>query len=239
MSHAVDDQAARAADALAAVALEGDGLLTLLAQDDSGRIAVDVNYLAYTEEFDETIRAEELCESDEMIRLRALLDQQLIPLQHATSKLANRLQPGWTEATQIVQLNGAISRSAQPTRYQEVVERFGSTTGAAIQLINNSATVIDLRSSDAFGRGHIVGAKNISPEDVDARIEKLDRTKPVVAVCDSGITSARVVDKLRKAGFESAWGLKGGMNAWTQDGLPVVTGKKTKAKGRKKDNKKA
>ncbi len=60
--------------------------------DDSGRIAVDVNYHAYTEEFDETIRAEELCESDEMIRLRALLDQQLIPLQHATSKLANRLQ---------------------------------------------------------------------------------------------------------------------------------------------------
>jgi len=60
--------------------------------DDSGRIKVDVNYHAYTEEFDETIRAEELCESDEMIRLRALLDQQLIPLQHATSKLANRLQ---------------------------------------------------------------------------------------------------------------------------------------------------
>jgi cobaltochelatase CobT len=60
--------------------------------DDSGRIRVDVNYHAYTEEFDETIRAEELCESDEMIRLRALLDQQLIPLQHATSKLANRLQ---------------------------------------------------------------------------------------------------------------------------------------------------
>jgi len=60
--------------------------------DDSGRIRVDVNYHAFTEEFDETIRAEELCESDEMIRLRTLLDQQLVPLQHATSKLANRLQ---------------------------------------------------------------------------------------------------------------------------------------------------
>jgi len=60
--------------------------------DDSGRIRVDVNYHAYIEEFDEVIRAEELCESDEMIRLRALLDQQLVPLQHATSKLANRLQ---------------------------------------------------------------------------------------------------------------------------------------------------
>ena len=60
--------------------------------DDSGRIRVDVNYHAFSEEFDETVRAEELCEPDEMIRLRALLDQQLVPLQHATSKLANRLQ---------------------------------------------------------------------------------------------------------------------------------------------------
>ncbi len=56
-------------------------------------------------------------------------------------ELAARLRPGWTQAKQIVQLNGAISRSAQPTRYQEVVERFGSTTGAAIQLMPAPAIV--------------------------------------------------------------------------------------------------
>jgi cobaltochelatase CobT len=60
--------------------------------DDAGRIRMDVNYAAFTEEFDEVVRAEELCEADELIRLRALLDQQLVSLQHATSKLANRLQ---------------------------------------------------------------------------------------------------------------------------------------------------
>lgn len=60
--------------------------------DESGRIRMDVNYQAFTEEFDETIRAEELCEADEMLRLRAMLDQQLVSLQNATSKLANRLQ---------------------------------------------------------------------------------------------------------------------------------------------------
>jgi cobaltochelatase CobT len=60
--------------------------------DDAGRIAVGVNYEAFTEEFDETIRAEELCDAEEMARLRQLLDQQLVSLQHATSKLANRLQ---------------------------------------------------------------------------------------------------------------------------------------------------
>ncbi len=60
--------------------------------DDAGRINVDFNYGAYTHEYDETVRAEELCEPEELSRLRALLDQQLLPLQHATSKLANRLQ---------------------------------------------------------------------------------------------------------------------------------------------------
>ena len=41
-------------------------------------------------------------------------------------ELAAHLRPGWTAATEIVQLNGAISRSARPTRAQEVVERFGT-----------------------------------------------------------------------------------------------------------------
>ncbi len=62
-------------------------------------------------------------------------------------EVAARLQPRWTAATEIVQLNGAISRSAQPTRYQEVVERFGTTSGAAIRLMAAPAIVgsADLR----------------------------------------------------------------------------------------------
>ena len=60
--------------------------------DDAGRIQVGVNYGAFTNEFDEIVDAEDLCEPDELLRLRQLLDQQLVSLQHATSKLANRLQ---------------------------------------------------------------------------------------------------------------------------------------------------
>ncbi len=109
--------------------------------------------------------------------------------------------------------------------------------GAAVKLINNDAIVLDLRTAEAFAQGHIVGAKNVPADEVDARIGQLDKSKPIVAVCDAGVSSSKVVDKLRKAGFESAWGLKGGMNAWNQDGLPVVTGKKTRAKKNNKDNK--
>ena len=60
--------------------------------DEAGRIRVDVNYEAFTDEFDEIAAAEDLCPDEELIRLRAVLDQQLVSLQYATSKLANRLQ---------------------------------------------------------------------------------------------------------------------------------------------------
>jgi cobaltochelatase CobT len=51
-----------------------------------------VDYHVYTEEFDETISAEELCDAAELERLRAFLDKQLAHLQGAVGRLANRLQ---------------------------------------------------------------------------------------------------------------------------------------------------
>ena len=36
----------------------------------------------------------------------------------------------------------------------------------AVKLINNNAVVIDLRSSEAYGRGHIVSARNLAADDV-------------------------------------------------------------------------
>jgi len=107
--------------------------------------------------------------------------------------------------------------------------------GDAVKLINNDAVVIDIRSAEAFARGHIVNARNIPNDELDARIDQLDQYKatPIVAVCDAGVTTTGVVNKLRGAGFESVFGLKGGMSGWGQAGLPVVTGKKTRSKSAK------
>jgi cobaltochelatase CobT len=49
-------------------------------------------YKIFTAEHDETIAAEELCEPEELTRLRAYLDQQLANLSNVVSRLANRLQ---------------------------------------------------------------------------------------------------------------------------------------------------
>lgn len=102
----------------------------------------------------------------------------------------------------------------------------------AVKLINNDAIIIDLRSVDSFSKGHIVSAKNIPSDELEAKMSSLESNKstPIVAVCEAGITSTKAVNTLRTAGFESVYGLKGGMGGWSQAGLPVVTGKQTKVK---------
>ncbi|MSP90112.1 MAG: cobaltochelatase subunit CobT [Alphaproteobacteria bacterium] len=49
-------------------------------------------YKAFASEYDEIVPADELCDAEELARLRMLLDQQLTSLQGVIGKLANRLQ---------------------------------------------------------------------------------------------------------------------------------------------------
>ncbi len=50
------------------------------------------DYKPYTQKFDEIVTAEELCDAEELTRLRAYLDKQLAHLQGVVARLANRLQ---------------------------------------------------------------------------------------------------------------------------------------------------
>ena len=52
----------------------------------------NADYKAFTRAHDEEVTAEELCDSEELSRLRSYLDQQLKPLQSVVGRLANRLQ---------------------------------------------------------------------------------------------------------------------------------------------------
>ncbi|UUP17171.1 cobaltochelatase subunit CobT [Nitratireductor thuwali] len=54
--------------------------------------ANEIDYRVFTTEFDEMVGAEELCDEEELDRLRAFLDKQLANLQGVVGRLANRLQ---------------------------------------------------------------------------------------------------------------------------------------------------
>ena len=93
----------------------------------------------------------------------------------------------------------------------------------AVRLINQGATVVDVREADKFDGGHIVDAVNIPPEELAAKAEtRLKKKRPVLLVCDTGSQSGRLVSTLRKAGFDNTWSLDGGLAAWQRYNLPVV-----------------
>ncbi|MDX5360132.1 MAG: cobaltochelatase subunit CobT [Alphaproteobacteria bacterium] len=60
--------------------------------DPWGDLLNEPSYRVFTTAFDETVAADELCDPEELTRLRAYLDQQLYAHQGVVSRLANRLQ---------------------------------------------------------------------------------------------------------------------------------------------------
>lgn len=72
---------------------EGDeGMLPVRPNRPWTDIPNDFEYTYFTDKFDEIVEAGELCDAEELDRLRAYLDSQLAGLQSVVTKLANRLQ---------------------------------------------------------------------------------------------------------------------------------------------------
>jgi len=82
--------------------MDGDGESDMADDGAEGMMPVRPNrlpsdipnfdYKRFTDKHDEVVLATELCDADELTRLRGFLDQQMAHLQSAVTKLANRLQ---------------------------------------------------------------------------------------------------------------------------------------------------
>jgi len=69
-----------------------DGIMPVRPNRPLSDLPPQFDYRVFTTQFDEVVEAAELCDPEELGRLRAYLDQQLTHLQGAVTKLANRLQ---------------------------------------------------------------------------------------------------------------------------------------------------
>lgn len=100
----------------------------------------------------------------------------------------------------------------------------------AVLMVNKQdAQMVDVRSKEDFRRGHIVNAVNIPMAEIknntNTHLEKL-KDKPIILVCNAGMTSAQAGELLVKQGFEQVFSLKGGMGEWQSANLPVSKSKR-------------
>ncbi len=103
---------------------------------------------------------------------------------------------------------------------------------AAVQLINHEdAVLVDVRELSEYDTGSVLNSIHIplgSVRDHLARLEKY-RDKPIIVMCNSGHRSASACATLKSNGFTKLHNLTGGILAWQNAGLPVVTGKKRRS----------
>ena len=95
----------------------------------------------------------------------------------------------------------------------------------ATQLLNQGKSVVlDIRSPEDFGAGHIRDARHIPLKELKSRISELDKfkSKSVIVVCSSGNQSARATSLLKSGGFGDVYSLDGGLAAWRAQGLPTA-----------------
>ncbi len=95
---------------------------------------------------------------------------------------------------------------------------------ATLMINREDAVVLDVREANEWSEGHIAGARHIALGVFDQHVSELEkfRQRPIIVVCASGNRSANACGKLKKAGFEKVFNLRGGVSAWAGANLPIT-----------------
>jgi len=79
---------------------------------------------------------------------------------------------------------------------------FGNATETDYaQLLKEGGVIVDVRSEGEYAGGHIKGSINIPLGSLSNNIKKLNKNKPVITCCASGMRSASAKSMLTSNGF--------------------------------------
>ena len=96
--------------------------------------------------------------------------------------------------------------------------------GFAELIADSSVVILDVRTAEEYADGHIKGAILIDQKQGDF-VEKakatLSKEKTIAIYCRSGRRSANAADRLAAEGYRLV-NLKGGIIAWTDEGMPIT-----------------
>jgi rhodanese-related sulfurtransferase len=87
-------------------------------------------------------------------------------------------------------------------------------------LLEQGAALLDVREPHEWVAGHAVAATHVPLSALSP--DNLPAGEPLLVVCHIGGRSAMATQALRRAGYPAV-NVAGGMDAWQQAGLPVVT----------------
>lgn len=94
-----------------------------------------------------------------------------------------------------------------------VAERIGDPQTAPL--------LLDVRTAQEFGAGHVPGAVNIPVQELESRLAQVPKDREVVVYCEVGGRARRAGTLLRERGYDKVSEMEGSMKAWREARLPV------------------
>ncbi len=85
---------------------------------------------------------------------------------------------------------------------------------AEIRAAGDAHTVLDIREPVEVAICAIEDSISIPMQQVPQQLDALPREHPLIVICHHGVRSAMVTEFLRNSGFDNAWNLAGGIDAW-------------------------
>ena len=80
------------------------------------------------------------------------------------------------------------------------------------ELLKQGAVIVDVRDKGEYQGGHIKGSINISVDALRNHLAKLDKTKPIITCCASGMRNASAKSILKSNGFNEVYNGGGWMS---------------------------
>jgi rhodanese-related sulfurtransferase len=77
---------------------------------------------------------------------------------------------------------------------------FGKKTDLT-EVIKRGGVIVDVRSMSEYKSGHVKGSINIPLDSLKANLGKLNKSKPIITCCASGMRSSSAKSLLQSSGF--------------------------------------
>jgi rhodanese-related sulfurtransferase len=99
-----------------------------------------------------------------------------------------------------------------------------STTAFQQKMNSPQVQVLDVRTAGEYQAGHLKNALQAdwtNQAEFAKRVKYLDKDRPVIVYCASGMRSALAANWLMANGFKEVQNMQGGLNIWKVEGKPV------------------
>jgi sulfur-carrier protein adenylyltransferase/sulfurtransferase len=116
----------------------------------------------------------------------------------------------------------------EPIDYDQFCSRGNAVPGISARQLHEmisggkKVALVDVREPFEFEIARIPNSQLIPLGTIPERLAEIPRTETTVVMCKSGVRSARVIEFLRRQGFENLLNLEGGLDAWREDVDPTM-----------------